>query len=291
MTGRAHRSAAGAGTCEIGDDLTVNRLGLGAMRLTGSRVWGDSAEPEDREEAERVLHRALELDVNLIDTADFYGPETNENLIREVLHPYPEDVLVATKGGLVLHGPGDWSIDGRPEHLRRACEASIKRLGVEQIGLYQFHHPDPNVPYGESIGALAELKAEGKIRTVGISNVNLRQLETARSIVAVASVQNRYSIADRNADDLVDACERAGIAFLPYRPLAAGDLAKPGGSLSEIASGRDATVRQVALAWLLQRSPVIVPIPGTSSVGHLEENVAAGSIVLGESEMRTLDAA
>jgi pyridoxine 4-dehydrogenase len=261
------------------------------MRLTGSRVWGDSAEPEDREEAKKVLHRALELDVNLIDTADFYGPETNENLIYEALHPYPDDVLVATKGGLVLHGPGNWSSDGRPEHLRRACEASMKRLGVEQIGLYQFHHPDPNVPYEESIGALAELRAEGKIRHVGISNVDLDQLETARSIVSIASVQNRYNIAQRDADGLVDACERAGIAFLPYRPLATGDLAKPGGPLAEIAGKHDATTRQVALAWLLHHSPVIVPIPGTSSVDHLEENVAAASIVFGEAEMRTLDAA
>jgi pyridoxine 4-dehydrogenase len=289
VTDRVRRSAARAGTFEIGDGLTVNRLGFGAMRLTGSMIWEDSAEPEGH--GRRVLRRALELGVNLIDTADFYGPETNENLIREALYPYPEDLLIATKGGAVVHGPGDWSPDGRPEHLREACEASMKRLGVEHIDLYQFHVPDPEVPYEESIGALAELKAEGKVRNVGISNVNLRQLETARSVVAVASVQNRYSIADRNADDLVHACRRAGIAFLPYRPLAAGDLAKPGGPLSKIASERDATVRQVALAWLLQRSPVIVPIPGTSSVGHLEENVAAGSVLLGESEMRTLDAA
>ena len=291
MTDHVRRSAAGAGTFEIGDGLTVNRLGLGAMRLTGSRVWGESAEPEDRDQARKVLSRALELDVNLIDTADFYGPQTNENLIREALHPYPEGVTVATKGGLVLHGRGNWSPDGRPEHLRRACEASMKRLGVEQIGLYQFHHPDPNVPYAESIGALAELKAEGKIRNIGISNVDLDQLETARSVVSIASVQNRYNIAERAADDLVEACEQAGIAFLPFRPLATGDLAKPGGPLPEIASKYDATIRQVALAWLLRRSPVMVPIPGTTSVDHLEENVAAASIVVGETEMRALDAA
>lgn len=291
MTHNDYHSAAEAGTFEIGGDLTVNRLGFGAMRLTGSRVWGDSAESEDREEAERVLYRTLELGVNLIDTADFYGPEANENLIYETLHPYPEDLLVATKGGLVLLGPGNWNSDGRPEHLRKACEASIKRLGVEQIGLYQFHSPDPNVPYEESIGALAELKTEGKIRNIGISNVNLDQLETAQSIVPIASVQNRYNIAERDADDLVGACEQAGIAFLPYRPLATGDLAEPGGPLSEVASKSEATDGQVALAWLLHRSPVIVPIPGTSSVDHLEENVAAASISLGEPEMRTLNAA
>ncbi len=261
------------------------------MRLTGSRVWGGSADPEDREEAEKILHHALELGVNFIDTADFYGPETNENLIRETLHPYPEDVLVATKGGLVLGGPGNWSFDGRPEHLRKACEASMKRLGVEQIGLYQFHSPDPNVPYEESIGVLAELKTEGKVRNIGISNVDLDQLETARSIVPIASVQNRYNIAERNADDLLDVCEEAGIAFLPYRPLAMGDLAGPSGPLSEVASKYEATTGQIALAWLLQRSPVIIPIPGTSSVDHLKENVAAASISLDETEMRTLNEA
>ena len=291
MTNHDYHSAAGAGMFEIGGDLTVNRLGFGAMRLTGSRVWDVSAEPEDREGAKSVLRRALELGVNFIDTADFYGPEANENLIREALHPYPEDILVATKGGLVLHGPGNWGSDGRPEHLRDACEASIKRLGVEQIGLYQFHSPDPEVPYEESIGVLAELRTEGKIRNIGISNITLAQLETAQSIVPIASVQNRYSIAHRDDDDLVDACERDGIAFLPYHPLATGDLAKPGGPLGEIAARHDALAGQVALAWLLHRSPVIVPIPGTSSVDHLEENVAAASISLGETDMQILDAA
>ena len=291
MTDGVRRSAAGAGTFEIGGDLTVNRLGLGAMRLTGSRVWSDSAEPEDRDGAKKVLRRALELGVNLIDTADFYGPEANENLIREALYPYPEGLLIATKGGAVVYGPGDWGLDGRPEHLRRACEASMKRLGVEHIDLYQLHQPDPEVPYEESIGALAELKAEGKVRHVGVSNVDLNHLEAARSIVPIASVQNRYSIAQREADDLVDACERAGIAFLPYRPLATGDLAGPGGPLSEIAAGHEATARQVALAWLLHRSPAMVPIPGTSSPDHLEENAAAAGISLSEAEVRTLDAA
>jgi len=291
MTHHDYHLAAEAGTFEIGGNLTVNRLGFGAMRLTGSRVWDDSAEPEDREGAKRVLRRVLELGINFIDTADFYGPEANENLIREALHPYPEDLLVATKGGAVLYESGGWSTDGRPEHLRKACEASLKRLGLEQIDLYQFHIPDPDVPYEESIGALAELESEGKIRHIGISNVTLAQLETARRIVPVASVQNRYSIAHRDDDDLVDACERDGIAFLPYHPLATGDLAKLGGPLGEIAARHDALAGQVALAWLLHRSPVIVPIPGTSSVDHLEENVAAASISLGETDMQILDAA
>lgn len=291
MTDGVRRSASEAGTFKIGGDLTVNRLGFGAMRLTGSTVWGDSAEPEDRDGAIKVLRRALELGVNLIDTADFYGPGANENLIREALYPYPEGLLIATKGGAVVYGPGEWGLDGSPEHLRDACEASMGRLGVEHIDLYQLHEPDPEVPYEESIGALAELKAEGKVRHVGISNVTLDQLETARSIVPVASVQNRYSIAQRAADDLVDTCERAGIAFLPYRPLATGDLAGPGGPLAEIATRHDAAARQVALAWLLHRSPAMVPIPGTSSPDHLEENVAAAGISLGETEVRTLDAA
>lgn len=277
-------------TFELGGDLRVNRLGFGAMRLTGSRVWGESAAPENREEAEKVLHRAVELGVNFIDTADFYGPDTNENLIRESLHPYPEDLLIATKGGAVLHGPGDWSPDGSPKHLRRACEASMKRLGIERIDLYQLHIPDPGVPYEESIGTLAELCEEGKVRHVGISNVTLGQLETAQSIVPIASVQNRYSIAHRDADDLIDACERSGIAFLPYHPLATGVLGEPGGPLAEIASKHCASVGQVALAWLLHRSPVIVPIPGTSSVDHLEENVAAACVSLVENETRSLDA-
>lgn len=284
-----HRDRHSAGTFDIGGDLTVNRLGFGAMRLTGSRLWGDPAKPEDR--GQHVLRRALELGVNFIDTADFYGPETNENLIRETLHPYPKGLLIATKGGAVLRGPGDWSPDGRPEHLREACEASMKRLGVELIDLYQLHLPDPQVPYEESIGALADLRDEGKVRHVGISNVNPKQLETARSIVPIASVQNRYNIAHRDANDLVDACERAGIAFLPYRPLATGDLAGPGGPLPEIATKHEASTEQVALAWLLHRSPVIVPIPGTSSVAHLEANVAATDISLAETEMAALDAA
>ncbi len=288
MTHHDDHSASEAGTFKIGGDLSVNRIGYGAMRLTGSGVWGD---PDDREGAKKVLHKALELGVNFIDTADAYGPDTNENLIREALYPYPQDVLVATKGGHVRDGDKNWLTDGRPEHIKESCEASMKRLGVEQIELYQLHRPDPDVPYEESIGALAELRSEGKVRHVGISNVDVEQMETARSIVPIASVQNRYNITERGDDDLVDACEGYGVAFLPYFPLATGDLAKPGGPLDEIAARHDATAGQVALAWLLHRSPVIIPIPGTSSVDHLAENVAAAGISLGATEMRTLNAA
>ncbi len=277
MTHHNH-SASKAGTFKIGGDLKVNRIGFGAMRL-----------PDDSEAVEKVLRRAIELGVNFIDTADAYGP--NENLIREALYPYPEDVLVATKGGLVFQDAKNWFADGRPEHLKSACEASMKRLGVEQIELYQLHLPDPDVPYEESIGALAELRTEGKVRHVGISNVDVGQLEDARRVVPISSVQNRYNITERDADNLVDACERAGIAFLPYFPLATGDLAKPGGPLDGIAEKYEASAGQVALAWLLHRSPVIIPIPGTSSVDHLAENVAAASISLGATEMRTLNAA
>lgn len=285
MTHKDH-SASEAGTFKIGGDLSVNRIGYGAMRLTGPGVMGD---PDDREGAKKVLQKALELGVNFIDTADAYGPETNENLIREALYPYPSDVLVATKGGHVRNKDKNWLTDGRPEHIKESCEASLTRLGVEQIELYQFHRPDPDVPYEESIGAFAELKSEGKVRHVGISNVDASQLEAARNIVPIATVQNRYNITERDADDLVDACESHGIAFLPYFPLATGDLAKPGGKLDEIAKSHDATVGQIALAWLLHRSPAIIPIPGTSSVNHLEENVGAAGISLGATEMRTLD--
>lgn len=287
MTHHDH-TAAEAGTFRIGGDLSVNRLGYGAMRLTGPGIWGD---PDDREGAKRVLHRALELGVNFIDTADAYGPQTNEDLIREALYPYPQDVLVATKGGHVRDGDKNWLTNGRPEHIKEACEASLKRLGVEQIELYQLHRPDPDVPFEESVGALAELRSEGKVRHVGLSNVTVEQLEAARAVVPIASVQNRYNITERASEDLVEACERAGVAFLPYFPLATGDLAKPGGPLDEIAESRDATTGQVALAWLLHRSPAIVPIPGTSSISHLEENVGAASVSLGAAEMRTLDAA
>jgi aryl-alcohol dehydrogenase-like predicted oxidoreductase len=280
--------AAAAGTIGLGEDLVVNRLGFGAMRLTGEGVWGP---PADREAAHGVLRRAVELGVNCIDTADAYGPGHNEELIAEALAPYPPDLVIATKGGLVRPGPGRWHPDGRPEHLRAACEASLRRLRLEQIPLYQLHAPDPAVPLEESVGALAELRAEGKVRHVGISNVTVAQAETAAAIVPVVSVQNRYSLADRASEDVLDWCERRGAAFIPWFPLAAGDLAKPGGVLEEVATAHGATTAQIALAWLLARSAAILPIPGTSSLGHLEENVAAAGIRLTAQEMAGLEAA
>jgi pyridoxine 4-dehydrogenase len=279
--------AAAAGTIQLGD-RTANRLGFGAMRLTGEGVWGP---PPDRQAAHRVLRRAVELGVTCIDTADAYGPAVNEELIAEALAPYPPDLVIATKGGLVRPGPGRWHADGRPQHLRAACEASLRRLRLEQIPLYQLHSPDPEVPLEESVGTLAELRAEGKIAQVGISNVTVDQAETAAAIVPVASVQNRYSLADRASEDVLGWCERTGAAFLPWFPLASGDLTKPGGALEEVAAAHGATSAQMALAWLLARSPAVLPIPGTSSLDHLEENVAAAAIRLEPREIARLGAA
>jgi pyridoxine 4-dehydrogenase len=241
-------------TIRVGD-REVYRLGFGAMRLCGPGITGW---PADRENALAVLRRAVELGVQLIDTADAYGPEVNELQIAEALHPYPDDLLIATKGGLVRDGAGDWPKDGRPEHIKAVCEASLRRLRLDTIELYQFHRPDPNIPYAESIGAFKELREQGKIRHVGVSNVSLEQLETARSIVPIASVQNQYNVESRASEDVLEACERDGIAFLPYAPVGVGSL-QP----------------QVAIRWLLERSPVMLPIPGTSSLEHLEENMAA----------------
>jgi len=277
-------SAAAAGTIVLGD-LEVHRLGYGAMRITGKGVWG---EPDDPEEAKRVLRRALELGVNLIDTADSYGPEFSERLIAEALHPYPEDLVVATKGGYTRPGPGDWEPDGRPEHLRRACEGSLQRLRLDRIDLYQLHTPDDEVPYAESVGALKDLQAEGKIRWVGVSNVSLDQLEIARGIVEVVSVQNRFNLKDRQHEKVLDRCAELGIGFIPWFPLGAGNLAEGGGAPAEIAEAHGATAAQIALAWLLARSPVMLPIPGTSIVEHLEQNVAAAGIELAEEEVRRL---
>ncbi|HZY56516.1 MAG TPA: aldo/keto reductase, partial [Rubrobacteraceae bacterium] len=240
------------------------------------------------EAARGVLRRALELGINLIDTADAYGPEVNERQIAEALYPYPEDLVIATKGGLTRPGPGKWERDGRPEHLREACESSLLRLRVERIDLYQLHSPDPEVPFEESIGALAELRSEGKIRHVGLSNVSVGQLEQAQQIVPIVSVQNRYSLVERFSEDVVEICEHEGLGFIPWFPLATGRLARPGGPLDEIATRYDATPAQVALAWLLARSPVMLPIPGTSSIEHLEENVAAAAIELDEEEVAKL---
>lgn len=279
--------AAAGGTLRLGGELTVNRMGFGAMRLCGEKIWGSPADPDM---PGRVLNRALELGVEFIDTADAYGPEVNERQIAEALHPYPPELVIATKGGLVREGPDHWGRNGRPEHLRRACEASLRRLRVEAIDLYQLHAPDPRVPYEDSVGALADLQREGKIRLVGISNVGLDRLETALEIVNVISVQNRYSLADRASDAVVDRCESEGIAFLPWYPLAAGKLAGADSPLAEPAGRKRVTQAQLALAWLLHRSSTMLPIPGTTSVEHLEENVAAAAIELDETETAELAA-
>ena len=268
-------------TYKIGGDLEVRRLGFGAMRITGDGIWGP---PDDPEEARRLLRRVMELGINLIDTADSYGPEVSENLIAEALHPYPDGLVIATKGGMRRTGPGRWPRDARPERLKECCEASLRRLKLERIDVYQLHAPDPEVPYEESIGALKQLKDEGKIRHVGISNVSLEQLEQARALVEVVTVQNLYNLTDRSSEDVLEACEEAGIGFIPWFPLATGDLAEDGGKLDEVAHAHDATPAQVALAWLLARSPVMLPIPGTSSVEHLEQNVAATELTLTHEE-------
>jgi aryl-alcohol dehydrogenase-like predicted oxidoreductase len=272
-------------TFRIGGDLEVFRLGFGAMRLCGPSILGW---PDDRDNALRVLRRAVELGVNLIDTADSYGPEVSEVLIAEALHPYPDGLVIATKGGLLRDASGRWPRDGRPEHLREACEGSLRRLRLERIELYQLHAPDPKVPFEDSVGELARMRDEGMIRHVGLSNVSVEELRRAQGLVPVVSVQNRYSLADRSSEDVLDECERQGIAFFPWYPLAVGDLAQPGGSLGRIASARGATPAQVALAWLLARSPVVIPIPGTASVAHLEENVAAAQLELSDFELAAL---
>jgi aryl-alcohol dehydrogenase-like predicted oxidoreductase len=278
-------TATEAGTIDIGGDLAVNRLGFGAMRITGRGIWGA---PPDREQAKAVLRRAVELEVQFIDTADSYGPEVSEILIAEALHPYPDDLVIATKGGLVRPGPGQWDPDGRPEHLRAACEGSLRRLKVDQILLYQLHRPDPNVPYAESIGALVELKNEGKIRHIGVSNVSDEQLSVAEAITPIVSVQNRYNLLDRSSEALVDRCEIEEVAFLPWAPVEnAGSVP----AVQEIAERHRATPTQVVLAWLLARSPAMLPIPGTGSVAHLEENVAAAGIRLTADEIKALTGA
>jgi pyridoxine 4-dehydrogenase len=283
MTATAQQS----GTFRLGD-LEVTRMGFGAMRITGPGIWGP---PADHDEAIRVLRRAVELGVNLIDTADSYGPEVSENLIAEALHPYPDDLVVATKGGLLRPGPGDWRRDLRPERIKEACEASLRRLKVDRIDLYQLHAVDPNVPYEETVGAVADLKREGKIRHVGVCNVGRTDLEIARAIVDVVSVQNRYSLVDRSAERVLEVCESDGLGFLPWYPLGSGDLGEDAAAtLDEVGSTHDASRFQIALAWLLRRSPVMLPIPGTSKVAHLEENIAAATIELSDEEFAKLDA-
>jgi pyridoxine 4-dehydrogenase len=262
-------------TFTLGGDLDVRRLGYGAMRVTGDGIWGP---PDDLDNARAVLRRVVELGINFIDTADSYGPEVSENLIAEALHPYPEGLVIATKGGLRRTGPGQWPRDARPERLRECCEGSLRRLRVDRIDLYQLHSPDPEVPLEDSIGALKDLQDEGKIRHIGISNVSVDELAQARSLVDVVSVQNRYNLADRHSEDVLEVCESQGIGFIPWFPLAVGDLARPGGPLDTAAREQDATPGQLALAWLLARSPVMLPIPGTASIEHLEENVAAADL-------------
>ncbi|MGE5691390.1 MAG: aldo/keto reductase [Pseudomonadota bacterium] len=273
------------GTFRVAGELEVRRLGYGAMRLCGPGIIGW---PDDRGNALAVLRRAVELGVTLIDTADSYGPHVNELQIAEALHPYPDGLVIATKGGLVHDRSSSWPPDGRPEHLREACEGSLLRLRLDRIDLYQLHRPDPAVPFEESVGTLRDLRDEGKIRYVGLSNVSVEQLERARAIVPIASVQNRYSVADRQWEDVVEACDRWGIAFLPWFPLAAGPLTEAGGPLARVAERHGATPAQVAIAWLLHRSPVVCPIPGTSSLAHLEENVAAGRVELSADDLRLL---
>jgi pyridoxine 4-dehydrogenase len=275
-------------TFTIGGDLEVRRLGFGAMRITGDGIWGP---PADAGEARRLLRRVVELGVNLIDTADSYGPEVSENLIAEALHPYPDGLVIATKGGLLRSGPGQWPRDGRPEHLRQACEASLRRLRLERIDLYQLHSPDPQVPLEDSLGALRELQEEGKVRHIGVSNVSAEELERSRALVDVVTVQNRYNLTDRHSERVLEACERDGIGFIPWFPLAIGELARDGGPLDDLARRHDAAPGQLALAWLLARSPVMLPIPGTGSVEHLEENVAAAEIELSPEEVERLEAA
>ena len=279
----AKLSASLAGTVSLGGELTVNRLGVGAMRLTGEGIWGP---PKNRAEALNVLRRAVELGVNFIDTADSYGPYVNEELIAEALFPYPKDLVIATKGGWKRPGPNQWTHDATPAHLRQAVDGSLKRLRLERIDVYQLHIPDPIVPLEDSVGTLAQLKNEGKIRLVALSNVAQEHIERARKIVPIVSVQNRYSFADREWDYVVDYCERNQIAFIPWFPLGAGRVA--GQALDQVARAHQANGHQVALAWLLKRSPIMLPIPGTSSVKHLEENVAAASLQLTDEEFRKL---
>jgi pyridoxine 4-dehydrogenase len=276
---KAELDAAVSGTFSIGGDLTIHRLGFGAMRITGPGVWG---EPSDPEQARRVLRRAMELGVNFIDTADSYGPEVSERLIREALHPYPADLVIATKGGFTRQGPNRWAEVGRPEYLTQQVEMSLRRLALERIDLYQLHRIDPKVPVEESLGALSDLQKQGKIRHIGLSEVNTDEIRRAGRTARIVTVQNRYNITDRKSEPVLQFCEENQIGFIPWFPVAAGKLAKPGGPLDEIAQRHRVSAAQVSIAWLLHRSPVMLPIPGTSSVEHLEENIAAASLKLAQ---------
>ena len=275
-------SAANAGTIGIGGDLSSNRLGYGAMRVTGDGIWG---EPRNRDEAKQVLRRAIDLGVTFIDTADSYGPHVSETLIAEALHPYPDDLVIATKGGLERAGPGRWPMNGRPQHLVEACEGSLRRLKLEEIPLYQFHRPDPKVPLEESIGALVQLKEQGKIRHIGVSNFTEQQLRQAQRLTPVVSIQNRFNVGDRTSESLLDLCEQEQLVFLPWAPIQDLDANTV---VHDIATRHEATVSQVVLAWLLARSPQMLPIPGTGSVEHLEENIAAAGLELDPHEVNAI---
>jgi pyridoxine 4-dehydrogenase len=276
------------GTFALGGDLTINRLGYGAMRITGPGIWG---EPKDREEARKVLQRAVELGVNFIDTADSYGPEVSENIIAEALYPYPKDLVIATKGGFTRSGPNKWEEVGRPEYLRQCVEMSLRRLKVERIDLYQLHRIDPKVPVAESLGALKDFQKAGEIRHIGLSEVVPAEIDQAGKTVKIVSVQNQYNLSDRRHEKVLAYCEKNNLAFIPWFPVASGKLAAPGGPLDAIAKNHKATVAQLSVAWLLHHSPVMIPIPGTSSVEHLEENMAAAKLHLSPEEWKTIESA
>jgi aryl-alcohol dehydrogenase-like predicted oxidoreductase len=287
------KPATASGTFKVGGDIEIYRLGYGAMRITGDGIWGP---PKDKQEALAVLRRVLELGINFIDTADSYGPDVSESLIAEALYPYPKDLLITTKGGLLRTGPGQWPQDGSPKHLREALEGSLRRLRLDHLDLYQFHRPDPKVPFEDSVGEVAKMKQEGKIRHVGLSNVTPQELERAQKIVPIVTVQNRYNISDHTSerlnaeqsDQLIDICARQGIGFIPWGPLAAGNLARPGGVLEQVAKQHNAKPGQITIAWLLHRSPTMLPIPGTSSVKHLEENVQGATIKLSQQDIEAI---
>jgi pyridoxine 4-dehydrogenase len=283
---RDEKIAEKSGEFLIGGDLRVTRLGFGAMRITGNGVWG---EPADRTEAVRVLRRAVELGINFIDTADSYGPGVSEEIIAEALHPYPPGLVIATKGGFDRPGPNRWVENGKPEHLRSACEGSLRRLRLQRIDLYQLHRIDPKVPAEDQLGTLRDLQAQGKIKHIGLSEVSVRQIQHARTVVPIVSVQNRYSVTDRGSEDVLEYCEKEKMSFIPWFPLAAGRVSGPESPIGSLAVRWKATPSQLALAWLLARSPVILPIPGTSKVEHLEENVAAAALKVDASQTQELD--
>ena len=280
-----HTPAAASGTFDLGGDLPVRRLGFGAMRVTGPGIWG---EPADHDEAIAVLRTAVELGITIIDTADSYGPHVSERVIAEALYPYPADLVIATKAGLLRPGPGNWQPHGHPDYLHAAVEGSLLRLRLERIDLLQLHRIDPKVPFEDQIGALVNLQREGKIRHIGLSNVDVAEIEKARGMATIVSVQNRYNLADREHEDVLEYCTRENIAFIPWFPLATGDLAKHDGPLAQVAHRLGARPAQVALAWLLAKSPVMLPIPGTSSVKHLKENVDAAGLRLDEADLKAL---